>query len=325
MNKEEKIACANRVIEIEIEALNNLSKNLDESFSDAIDIMSEAIEIRRKIIVVGVGKSGNISHKIAATLNSTGSTAVVLNSQNALHGDLGIISEGDVVLALSYSGETNELIELIPFIKRFGVKMVCITGGASSSLSNYSDITLLTPVQREACPLNLAPTSSSTAALAMGDALAMVLLEARGFTEDDFAKYHPGGSLGRALLTTVADIMRKDEKLALIDVESTIEQAISSMSASRAGACLVLNADKSLAGIFTHGDFARAFNENDSVRGKMVAEFMTTDPITVQASSLAAEVINKIGKHRIDDLIVLDGETPVGLVDTQDFARLKLI
>ena len=325
MNKEEKIACANRVIEIEIEALNNLSKNLDESFSDAIDIMSEAIEIRRKIIVVGVGKSGNISHKIAATLNSTGSTAVVLNSQNALHGDLGIISEGDVVLALSYSGETNELIELIPFIKRFGVKMVCITGGASSSLSNYSDITLLTPVEREACPLNLAPTSSSTAALAMGDALAMVLLEARGFTEDDFAKYHPGGSLGRALLTTVADIMRKDEKLALIDVESTIEQAISSMSASRAGACLVLNADKSLAGIFTHGDFARAFNENDSVRGKMVAEFMTTDPITVQASSLAAEVINKIGKHRIDDLIVLDGETPVGLVDTQDFARLKLI
>lgn len=325
MNNEEKIACAQRVIDIEIEALNGLSQHLDCEFSNAVDVMLEALENRNKIVVCGVGKSGNISHKIAATLNSTGTTAVVLNSQNAIHGDLGIISDGDVFLALSYSGETNELIELLPFIKRFNVKMVCITGKAESSLARHSDVTLLTPIQREACPLNLAPTSSSTSALVMGDALAMVLLEARGFTEKDFAKFHPGGSLGRALLTTVSDIMRSGNALAKLGADSSVDDAVSAMSKSRSGACVIVNDDGTLAGVFTHGDFARAFNDNEIVRGKPVADFMTTDPITVQAASLAAEVISKIGKHRIDDLVVMDGDIPVGLVDTQDFARLKLV
>ncbi len=325
MKDEEKIACARKVIDIEIEALNALSEHLDSKFSKAVDVIIEALANRNKIIVCGVGKSGNISYKIAATLNSTGTTAVVLNSQNAIHGDLGLISDGDVFLALSYSGETNELIEILPFIRRFNVKMICITGKLNSSLARHSDVTLLTPIEREACPLNLAPTSSSTSALVMGDALAMVLLEARGFTEKDFAKFHPGGSLGRALLTTVSDIMRTDEALAKLDLDSTVDAAISAMSKSRAGACVIVNPDATLAGVFTHGDFARAFNENDSVRGKQVAEFMTKDPITVQAASLAAEVISTIGKHRIDDLVVLDGDIPVGLVDTQDFARLKLV
>jgi len=325
VNDEEKIACAQRVIDIEIEALNSLSKHLDSEFSRAIDILMDAISNRSKIVVCGVGKSGNISYKIAATLNSTGSTAVVLNSQNAIHGDLGLISDGDVVLALSYSGETNELIELIPFIKRFNVKMVSITGKKDSSLAKYSDVTLHTPIEREACPLNLAPTSSSTSALVMGDALAMVLLEARGFTEKDFAKFHPGGSLGRALLTTVSDIMRDGDALAKLGIDTTVDDAISAMSKSRSGACVIVNPDGTLAGVFTHGDFARAFNQNESVRGRQVADFMTKDPITVQAKSLAAEVLNTIGKHRIDDLVVLDGDIPVGLVDTQDFARLKLV
>ena len=325
MNDEEKISCAQRVIDIEIGALKALSGRLDSEFAKAIDIMMEALKNRNKIVICGVGKSGNISHKIAATLNSTGSTAVVLNSQNAIHGDLGIISDGDVFLALSYSGETNELIEIIPFIKRFNVKMICITGKQDSSLSTYSDVTLLTPVEREACPLNLAPTSSSTSALVMGDALAMVLLEARGFTEKDFAKFHPGGSLGRALLTTVSDIMRSGQALAKLGLDTTVDEAISAMSESRSGACVIVDADGALAGVFTHGDFARAFNENKVVRGQQVAHFMTENPITVQAESLAAEVINKIGKHRIDDLVVLDGDIPVGLVDSQDFARLKLI
>ncbi len=325
MNDEEKIACAQRVIDIEIGALKSLSEHLDSEFARAIELMMLALKNRNKIIVCGVGKSGNISHKIAATLNSTGTTAVVLNSQNAIHGDLGLISDGDVFLALSYSGETNELIEILPFIKRLNVKMICITGKQGSSLSKHSDVTLLTPVEREACPLNLAPTSSSTSALVMGDALAMVLLEARGFTEKDFAKFHPGGSLGRALLTTVSDIMRSGGALAKLGLNTTVDEAISAMSKSRSGACVIVNADATLAGVFTHGDFARAFNENEVVRGQKVAHFMTKKPITVQAASLAAEVISTIGQHRIDDLVVLDGDIPVGLVDTQDFARLKLV
>jgi len=203
--------------------------------------------------------------------------------------------------------------------------MVCITGKKHSSLCRFSDVSLHTPIQREACPLNLAPTSSSTAALVMGDALAMVLLKSRGFTEKDFARFHPGGSLGRALLTTVSEIMRKNDDLATLSIDSTVDQAISAMSESRSGACVIVNTDGTLAGIFTHGDFARAFHENDTVRGRSVADFMTKDPISVQSTSLAAEAVKMIGNHRIDDVVVMQGDIPVGLVDTQDFARLKLV
>ncbi len=326
VTRDKIIERARRVIEIEQQAITGLLENLGQDFVDAIGLLSSAVEAKNKVVVVGVGKSGNISHKIAATLNSTGCTAVVLNSQNALHGDLGLISDGDVVLALSYSGETSELIDLIPSMKRFDVKFISITGKLTSTLAKFSDVTLITPIEREACPMNLAPTSSSTAALVMGDALAMVLLDARGFTEEDFARYHPGGSLGRALLTTVEDIMRKGDALAKISPDVTVEKAIGAMSKSRSGACVLVNEDGGLAGVFTHGDFARAFEQHDSVRGRLVREFMTEKPITVQANSLAAEAIKKIGKHKIDDIVVLDDAgKPVGLVDTQDFARLKLI
>lgn len=326
MTGEDIIIRAKRVIQIEQEAITSLSENLGKEFVDAIKLLAYAVETNHKIIVVGVGKSGNICHKIAATLNSTGATAVVLNSQNALHGDLGLISDGDVVLAISYSGESSELIDLIPSIKRVDVKLISITGAPSSTLAKYSDITLITPVEREACPLNLAPTASSTAALVMGDALAMVLLDVRGFTEEDFARYHPGGSLGRALLTTVEDIMRQGDALAKLAPDVTVEVAIAAMSKSRSGACVLVNEDGGLAGVFTHGDFARAFEQNDSVRGRLVSEFMTKNPITVLSSSLAAEAIKKIGKYKIDDIVVLDeAGMAVGLVDTQDFARFKLI
>ncbi len=323
---EEMIERAKRVVQIELQAIQGLLENIGQEFVDAIHVLEETVETNHKIIVVGVGKSGNICHKIAATLNSTGATAVILNSQNALHGDLGLISDGDTVLALSHSGETNELIDLMPLIKRFDVKLISVTGNPDSTLAKYSDISLITPIEREACPLNLAPTASSTAALVMGDALAMVLLDSRGFTEEDFARYHPGGSLGRSLLTTVEDIMRKGEALAKLSPNVTVETAIAAMSQSRSGACVLVNEDGSLAGVFTHGDFARAFQQHDSVRGRPVSEFMTIEPITVLASSLAAEAIKKIGKYKIDDIVVLDDTgRAVGLVDTQDFARLKLI
>ncbi len=320
------LARARSVIETEIEGLGRMAMRLDNSFIVAVKILQGVLENRGKIVVVGVGKSGNIGLKIAATLNSTGATAVVLDSQNALHGDLGLLSDGDAVLALSYSGETRELMDLLPFIKRFEVKVIAMTGKAGSTLSRVSEVTLDTSVEREACPLNLAPTSSSTAMLVMGDALAMVLLESRGFTEEDFARFHPGGSLGRALLTRVSDIMRADAELPTVSEDGNVFAALDSMNRARAGACLILNRDGSLAGIFTHGDFARSFRNDPLLGEKPVAQLMTRQPITVQADALAVEVLKTIGRNRIDDIVVLDDAgKPVGLIDTQDLARLKIV
>jgi len=320
------LAKARQVIQMETEALRQMAERLDASFEQAVAILQETLDRRGKIVVVGIGKSGNIGHKIAATLNSTGATAVVLNSQNALHGDLGIVSEGDAVLLLSYSGETAELLNLLPHIKRFGVRLIALTGKSSSTLSAQSEVTLDTSVEREACPLNLAPTSSSTAMLVMGDALAMVLLEARGFTEEEFARYHPGGSLGRALLTKVSDIMRAGDRMAAVPNGATVRDALAAMSKARSGACVVVAVDGRMAGIFTHGDFARAYQIDAHVGDRGVAELMTTHPIQVRADSLAVEAVNTVGSHRVDDVVVVDAEgRAVGLIDTQDLARLKIV
>ncbi len=317
---------ARRVIDIETEALHSMAKRLDSSFSTAVDILRDTLDRRGKIIIVGVGKSGNIGHKIAATFNSTGATAVVLNSQNALHGDLGMISDQDAVLALSYSGETAEMLDLLPFIRRFDVRVIAMTGRPDSTLSKHSDVVLDTSVEREACPLNLAPTSSSTAMLVMGDALAMVLLEARGFTEEDFARFHPGGSLGRALLTRVADIMRADKQLATVPGGATVRDALFAMLAAKSGACLVLHPTGKLAGIFTHGDFARCYQNDDQAGDRPVADFMTRNPVSIGANALAVEAVRLIGDRRIDDLVVTDPDGhPVGLIDSQDLARLKIV
>jgi len=320
------LASARRVMEIEGEGLQRLAAGIDQRFIDAVNTLQQTLERRGKVVVVGVGKSESIGHKIAATLNSTGATAVVLDSQNALHGDLGILSDGDAVLALSYSGETEELINLLPFVKRFDVSVVALTGNPDSTLAKLSDIVLDTSVEREACPLNLAPTSSSTAMLVMGDALAMVLLEARGFTEEDFARFHPGGSLGRALLTKVSDIMRRDQELPTVGGDAKVFDALDAMNRARAGACLILNTDGTLAGICPHGDLARSFRKDPLLGDKPVADLMTRNPIAVKADDLAVEVLRTLGQSRIDDLVVLgeDGK-PVGLVDTQDLARLKIV
>ena len=321
-----ELARARYVIETEIDGLRGMAARLDQSLIDAVQILKHTLETRGKIIVIGVGKSGNICHKIAATLNSTGATAVVLDSQNALHGDLGLLSDGDSLIALSYSGETRELLDLLPFIKRFDIRLIALTGNPKSSLAGFSDVTLDTAIEKEACPLNLAPTSSSTAMLVMGDVLAMVLLESRGFTESDFARFHPGGSLGRALLTRVSDIMRTDTALPTVTEEADVFAALDAMNRARAGACLILDEQGSLAGIFTHGDFARSFRNDPLLGGKPVAQLMTRKPITVQADALAVEVLRTLGQNRIDDIVVLDSEKkPVGLIDTQDLARLKIV
>lgn len=315
------------MIDIQIEALQNLSESIDYSFSDATNALLKCINNRGKIVVVGIGKSGNIGHKVAATLNSTGSTAVVLNSQNALHGDLGIISDGDAVIMLSFSGETAELIDLIPHIKRFNVSLIAITKSDESTLAQYADITLVTPITREACPLNLAPTSSSTAALVMGDALAMALLEARGFTEEDFARFHPGGSLGRALLTSVRDIMRTGKQVATVSADTSVAETIAVMSDARTGTAIVVEGkERKLLGVFSHGDFARNYSKDSKVGEKPVSELMHPDPVTIGELSLATEAVRCFENHRVDDLVVVNAQNHVvGLVDSQDLARLKIV
>jgi len=317
---------AKTVIQLEISELQRMLERVDENLVTAVNFLKNAIDERGKIVVVGIGKSGNIGHKIAATLNSTGSTAVVLNGQNALHGDLGLLSDGDAVIALSYSGETLELLDLLPYVKRFRVKLIAITGELDSTLAKEADAILDTSVSREACPLNLAPTSSSTAMLVMGDALAMSLLDARGFTEDDFARFHPGGALGRALLTRVSDIMRGGERLPLAKTTDHVEHALMMMSKAHSGACILVNEDGTMAGIFTHGDFARAFQNTPDIGRHKIADYMTVDPVSVQADALAAEALHTIGSHEVDDIVVLDeNQKPVGLIDTQDLAKLRIV
>jgi len=317
---------ARRVFEIELSEVEATSARLDGQFAAAVDLIKAAVERRNKVVVLGVGKSGHIGEKIAATLTSTGSTAVVLNSLNALHGDLGIVADGDVVLALSYSGETQELLAVLPAIVRFGLPIIAITGDKKSSLAKAAQVVLDVSVTQEACPLNLAPTSSTTAMLVLGDALAMVLLESRGFQKEDFARFHPGGSLGRSLLLRVNQIMRPVGEMAMISPDIPIVKAIQAMTSKRAGAAVVTHQDGTLAGIFTHGDFARHFPDNPSIGNAPVGDFMSLRPVTVDGDKLAAEALQILERHRIDDLVVVDaGRHPIGIVDSQDLTRLKIL
>ena len=317
---------ARRVFEIELSEVEATSARLDGQFVAAVDLIKAAVERRNKVVVLGVGKSGHIGEKIAATLTSTGSTAVVLNSLNALHGDLGIVADGDVVLALSYSGETQELLAVLPAIVRFGLPIIAITGDNKSSLAKAAQVVLDVSVTQEACPLNLAPTSSTTAMLVLGDALAMVLLESRGFQKEDFARFHPGGSLGRSLLLRVNQIMRPVGEMAMISPDMPIVEAIQAMTSKRAGAAVVTHQDGTLAGIFTHGDFARHFPDNPSIGNAPVGDFMSLRPVTVDGDKLAAEALQILERHRIDDLVVVDERRhPIGIVDSQDLTRLKIL
>jgi arabinose-5-phosphate isomerase len=251
---------------------------------------------------------------------------VVLNAQDALHGDLGMVVAGDCVMVLSHSGETEEVLNLLPHLKTQGARLLALTGGANSSLAQHCDLVLDASIEREACPLNLAPTSSSTVQLVLGDALAMVLLEARGFEAENFARLHPGGSLGRALLTRVGDIMRKDQRVAVVRLQATVQMGLTAMTQARSGACLVVGDDGLLAGIFTQGDFVRAFQKGGQIGNKPVRDFMTRRPIAISEDRLAVEVLTLLRDHHVDDLPVVDAEgRPTGMVDTQDLSRLRLI
>jgi arabinose-5-phosphate isomerase len=315
-----------RVIELEANALKAVVRRLDENFGRAVAVMRETIETGRKIIVTGIGKSGQIGAKIAATLSSTGAPSVVLDAVNASHGDLGMIAPGDLVLILSYSGETEEVARLVPSLRRIGTRIVSLTGNAKSTLAREADIHIDVQVPREACPLNLAPTSSSTATLAVGDALAMVLLEARGFKKDDFATFHPGGALGRTLLLKVEEVMRPLDQMVILPGTASVNDALALLAGKRAGAAAVVDGRGRLQGIYTHGDFTRGYQKNVHIGQAELAKVMTAKPITVRVDKLAVEVLNLFAANRIDDLVVVDRQNkPVGLVDAQDLARFKLI
>ena len=317
---------ARRVLDVEIFELQRLRDRMGENFSRAVELIKEAVDGRGKIVVLGVGKSGHVGAKIASTLTSTGSPAVMLDSLNALHGDLGMVADGDVILALSSSGETEELLRILPAIARFQVRIIAICGDANSTMAKNAHVLLDVNVEQEACPLNLAPTSSTTVMLALGDALAMVLLEARGFNKEDFAKFHPGGKIGRSLLMRVHQIMRPRDAMAVVSSDAMIRDVLKAMTAVRTGAAVVADGDGRLIGIFTHGDFVRNFQSDPKVGERLVADLMTLNPVTVHQDKLAVEVLNLLESHRIDDLVVVDDDQkPVGIVDSQDLTRLKLL
>src|SRR5882757_5342824 len=320
------LAKAREVFDIEIAALKKVRAQLDKSFGVAVETIVEAIKRRGKIVVVGIGKSGNVGQKIAATLTSTGSTSVVLSSVDALHGDVGIVNDGDVILALSYSGESEELLNLLPALKRFSIKIISLTGNVKSSLARHSDISLNVKVPKEACPFNLAPTSSTTAMLVMGDALAMAVLEARGFTQKDFAKYHPSGAIGRAMLLRIGDIMRTGNRNAVASETLTVREALLVMTHAKSGSLAVVNARGKLAGIFTDGDFRRHMAGGDNLLSRPLKRVMTPKPICIRDDALAVEALKIFNERNIDDLIVVNAKNePVGLIDSQDLPKLKIV
>jgi arabinose-5-phosphate isomerase len=317
---------ARQVLDIELAGLKAVRSQLDGQFTAAVNILKEALTRRNKLVVVGIGKSGNIGQKISATFNSTGATCVLLDTANALHGDIGLLEDGDVVLALSYSGESDELLNLLTAIKKFPVQIVAMTGAPKSALAKLSDVVLNTSVPKEACPFNLAPTASTTAMLALGDALAMALLQARGFKKKDFARYHPSGAIGRALLLHASDIMRSGKRLATASREATVREALLVMTRAKSGSVCVVSKTGKLIGVFTDGDLRRIMTKSgDAVLKQSLSTVMTAKPTTLRDTALAVEALKIFHTRKIDDLIVVNAKRePVGLVDSQDLPKLKL-
>jgi arabinose-5-phosphate isomerase len=320
------IARAREVLDLEAEGLRKVRNALGPEFERAVDLILGCLRAGGKVVVTGIGKSLHIAEKISATLASTGSTSVLLNPSQAMHGDLGILSPGDVLLALSYSGESQEILDLLPAIRRFGVKVVAFTGDPSSALAQLSDVAVSAAVDREACPFNLAPTASTTATLALGDALAMVLLEARGFRREDYANLHPAGAIGRSLLLHAADIMRTGDRLAAVPRGARVRDAILAMTRARSGSAGIVDEANRVVGIFTDGDLRRHITHQPNLVDLPVDQVMTPRPVTVRQDCRAVDVLKTFEEHNIDDLLVVDDANRlVGAVDIQDLPKLKIM
>lgn len=317
------VASGRRVFQIEADALAAVADRLGDAFSQACQLVLHG---KGRVVATGMGKSGHVARKIAATLASTGTPAFYVHPGEAGHGDLGMITEDDVVLALSYSGESDELLMLLPVLKRQGNRLIAMTGRSQSSLAQAADVHLDVSVPAEACPLALAPTSSTTASLAMGDALAVALLDARGFTADDFARSHPAGSLGRRLLLHITDVMHSGEELPQVDADASLSEALLEMSRKRLGMTAVVDADQRLIGLFTDGDLRRALDTELDVRSAKIAEVMTRNPRTIGADQLAAEAARLMETHKITGLMVVDGQGKlVGALNIHDLLRARVV
>ena len=314
---------ARKVLAIEADAVSALASRLDERFLDAIGLI---LACRGRVVVSGVGKSGHIARKIASTMASTGTPAFFLHAAEAGHGDLGMITRDDVVPALSNSGQTDELLTISPLIKRQGAKLIAVTGNAESALAREADVHLDARVAQEACPLNLAPTASTTAALALGDALAVALLDARGFNEQDFARAHPGGALGRKLLTHVSDVMRTGEDIPSVPETASFFDVLLEMSRKGMGMAAVFDSGRKVVGIFTDGDLRRTLERKPDLRPLRVTDIMKRDPRTIAPHKLAAEAVELMERYKISQLLVVsDAGELVGALNTHDLLHAKVI
>lgn len=320
------LARAREVFATELAAIKAVRDQLDDAFNRAVDLLADTLQQRGKIVVAGVGKSGHIGGKVAATLTSTGAPSVTLNVVDALHGDLGVVNDGDAVLILSYSGETDELLNLLPALRRFAVRLIVITASPRSTLGRQCELVLRSRVPKEACPFNLAPTSSTTAMLVLGDALAMALLQARGFRQQDFARYHPSGAIGRTLLLRARDIMRTGDRNPVVKHTVTVKEALLVMTRAKAGSVSVINARGKLVGVFTDGDFRRHIARDNGILDRSITPVMTRHPVCVREEALAMEALRIFNERQIDDLIVVNQRRePVGLIDLQDLPKMKLM
>jgi len=314
---------ARKVLGIEAEAVRALIERIDERFLAALALI---LERRGRVVVSGIGKSGHIARKIASTLSSTGTPAYFLHPAEAIHGDLGMIESGDVFIALSHSGESEELLNIIPQVKRRGAKLIALTGRRDSTLAKEADVLLDAGVAQEACPHNLAPTASTTAALALGDALAVALLDARGFSADDFARSHPGGMLGRRLLTHVSDVMRRGDELPSVPESASFKQAVLEISRGRMGMTAVLDSEQRVRGIFTDGDLRRSLEKGVDFERIAVAEVMTAGPRTIRPEALAVEAVQLMERHKVNQLLVVDEHGRLaGALNMHDLFRAKVI
>jgi arabinose-5-phosphate isomerase len=314
---------AQRVLSIEADAVARLGERLDGEFVRAVELI---LACHGRVIVSGIGKSGHIARKIAATMASTGTPAYFVHAAEAVHGDLGMITRDDVLIALSNSGENDELLTIVPLVKRQGGRLIAMTGNPASSLAREADVHLDASVAEEACPLNLAPTASTTAALALGDALAVALLDARGFGSEDFARSHPGGALGRKLLTHVSDVMRPAPEVPLVNASTSISEALLAVSRGGLGMTAVHDDNCKICGIFTDGDLRRAIERHGDLRQVSVATAMTRSPRTIEPGRLAVEAVEMMEQHRINQLLVVGADgSLLGALNMHDLFRAKVV
>ncbi|MEY4448362.1 MAG: Arabinose 5-phosphate isomerase KdsD [Pseudomonadota bacterium] len=322
-NPEQALQLARETLDIEAAALTGLKSRLDARFAQAVQMM---LQVRGRVVVTGMGKSGHIGSKIAATLASTGTPAMFVHPGEASHGDLGMIKAVDVVLAISNSGESDELVSILPVLKRQGVPLIAMTGGMNSALAMHADVVLDSSVEKEACPLNLAPTASTTAQLALGDALAVALLDARGFKAEDFARSHPGGSLGRRLLTHVSDVMRKGDQVPSVSPQASFTDLMREMSHKGLGASAVVDAEQNVLGIFTDGDLRRLIEKGVDLRALQAQDVMHAGPRTVNQNALAVEAAELMEQFQITSVLVVNDEGRLcGALNSNDLMRAKVI